>query len=81
VHVSNVPGVLGRVASCLGRHGVSVKRLEQDLRGDGEPVDMVVVTERVPEVRVQAAVTEIDGFEDVLGPTHRFRIREPDAIE
>ena len=81
VHVSNVPGVLGRVASCLGRHGVSVKRLEQDLRGEGEPVDMVVVTERVPEARVLAAVAEIDGFEDVLGATHRFRIREPDAIE
>ncbi len=81
VHVTNVPGILGRVASCLGRHGVSVKRLQQDLRGDGEPVDMVVVTERVPESNVQAAVSEIDGFDDVLGPTHRFRIREPDGIE
>ena len=81
VHVTNVPGILGRVASCLGRHGVSVKRLEQDLRGEGEPVDMVVVTERVPESKVQGAVTEIDGFDDVLAPTHRFRIREPDAID
>ncbi len=81
VHVTNVPGILGRVASCLGRHGVSVKRLEQNLRGAREDVDMVVVTERVPESLVQGAVAEIDGFEDVRGPTHRFRIREPDSIE
>lgn len=81
VHVTNVPGVLGRVASCLGRHGVSVKRLEQELGGAKEAVDMVVVTERVPESSVQAAVAEIDGFDDVRGPTHRFRIREPDGVE
>ncbi len=81
VHVTNVPGVLGRVASCLGRHGVSVKRLEQDLRGPGEPVEMIVITERVPESSVRAAVAEIDASVDVGAPTHRFRIREPDSIE
>ncbi len=81
VHVTNVPGILGRVASCLGRHEVSVKRLEQDLHGAGQAVDMVVVTERVPEARVRAAVAEIDGLDEVTGPTHRFRIREPDTIE
>lgn len=81
VHVTNVPGILGRVASCLGRHGVSVKRVEQNLRGPGEPVDMVVVTERVQEASVQAAVSEIDAFDDVQAPTHRFRIRESEEIE
>jgi homoserine dehydrogenase len=30
VRVPNVPGVLAAVAGCLGRHGVSIKRLYQD---------------------------------------------------
>ncbi|MCR9160890.1 MAG: homoserine dehydrogenase [Nannocystaceae bacterium] len=81
VHVTNVPGILGRVASCLGRHGVSVKRLEQELGGVGDPVDMVVVTERVPESNVRSAVAEIDGFDEVLAPSHRFRIQGPDGAE
>ncbi len=81
VHVSNVPGILGRVASCLGRHGVSVKRVKQDLRGAGEPVDMVVITECVTEAQLQAAVTEIDGFADVEASTHRFRLRSSDPLD
>lgn len=81
VHVANVPGVLGRVASCLGRHGVSVKRLEQDLRGEGSPVDMVVITERVPDASLRAAVADIDASHDVTAPTHRFRVRAADPVD
>ncbi|MFO7563656.1 MAG: homoserine dehydrogenase [Enhygromyxa sp.] len=78
VHVPNVPGVLGRVASCLGRHGVSIKRMNQDTPGPSEPIDMVILTERTAEARVQAAVAEVDTFDVSLSPTHRFRILEPD---
>jgi len=74
VHVPNVPGVLGKVASCLGRHGVSIKRMNQDTPGPGEPIDMVIMTERVPEAKIQAALAELDTFEFALMPTHRFRI-------
>ncbi|HLT36416.1 MAG TPA: homoserine dehydrogenase [Enhygromyxa sp.] len=78
VHVPNIPGVLGRVASCLGRHGVSIKRMNQDTPGPGEPIDMVILTERTAEAKVQAAVAEVDTFDVSLSPTHRFRILEPD---
>ncbi|RMG98317.1 MAG: homoserine dehydrogenase [Deltaproteobacteria bacterium] len=80
VHVPNVPGVLGRVASCLGRHGVSIKRMNQDTPGPGEPIDMVILTERVAEARIAAALAEVDRFDDVLGPTDRIRIVDPDAV-
>ncbi|KIG15952.1 Homoserine dehydrogenase [Enhygromyxa salina] len=78
VHVPNVPGVLGKVASCLGRHGVSIKRMNQDTPGPGEPIDMVIMTERTAEAKVRAAVAEVDTFDLALMPTHRFRILDAD---
>jgi homoserine dehydrogenase len=81
VHVPNVPGVLGRVASCLGRHGVSIKRMNQDTPGPGEPIDMVILTEEVDEASVLGAVRELDASPDVLQPTLRIRILDPDPLE
>jgi homoserine dehydrogenase len=80
VYVPNVPGVLGRVSSCLGGHGVSIQRMNQDTPGPGEPIEMVILTEKVAESKMQAAMAEIDTFEDLLRPTHRIRIhpREPE---
>ena len=80
-HVPNVPGILGRVASCLGRHGVSIKRMNQDTPGPGEPIDMVILTEAVEDRKVVAALAELDTFDDVLAPTHRVRILDPDPLE
>jgi homoserine dehydrogenase len=76
VHVPNVPGVLGKVASCLGRHGVSIKRMNQDTPGPGEPIDMVILTERTRDVQVRAAIAEVNTFDVTLLPCHRFRILE-----
>lgn len=76
VHVPNVPGVLGRVASCLGRHNVSIRRMNQDTPGYGEPIDMVIMTERVREADLAAAMTEIETFEDCLKPPYRIRLWE-----
>lgn len=81
VHVPNIPGVLGRVASCLGRHGVSIKRMNQDTPGPSEPIDMVILTEAVEEAKLRASLEELDRFDEVLAPTHRFRILEPDPID
>jgi homoserine dehydrogenase len=75
-HVPNVPGVLGKVASCLGRHGVSIKRMNQDTPGPGEPIDMVILTERTRDAQVRAAIAEVDTFDVTLLPCHRFRILE-----
>lgn len=81
VHVPNVPGVLGRVASSLGEHGVSISRMNQEAPGDSEVVDMVILTEEVEEVKLQAAIATLDRFEDVLAPTHRLRILPPDPLD
>ena len=74
VHVPNVPGVLGEVASCLGRHGVSIKHMNQNTPRAGQAIDMVIMTERTAEAEVHAAIVELDAYSFTLAPTHRFRI-------
>src|SRR5690606_23633071 len=81
VHVKNVPGVLGRVASCLGTYGVSIKQVKQDPRGFNVPVEMVIVTEMAADAKLDRALAELDTFPDVIAPTHRFRLREPDPVD
>jgi homoserine dehydrogenase len=81
VQVDNVPGILGKVASCLGRHGVSVKQVKQDPRGPGLPVDMVIITERVEDAKVRSAIAEIDTLDDVHGESHRLRLVDPDPLD
>ena len=73
VQVPNLPGVLGRVAACLGRHGVSISRMIQDRPGRG-PVPMVILTEAVSERAMQAALAELAGSPDVAAPPTRIRM-------
>ena len=81
VHVPNVPGVLGRVASCLGEHGVSIQRMNQDTPNEGEVVDMVILTEMVSEKKLRAALTALDEFPDTAGITDRIRIHPPEVLD
>jgi len=73
VRVPNVPGVLGRVATCLGRHGVSISRMVQDRAGEG-PVPMVILTEAVAERAMQAALAELATSPDLAAPPTRIRL-------
>jgi homoserine dehydrogenase len=81
VHVPNVPGVLGRVASCLGEHGVSIQRMNQDTPNEGEVVDMVIISEKVSEVKLRKALAALDEFPDTVGTTDRIRIHPPEVID
>jgi hypothetical protein len=56
------------IASRLGRHGVSIKCMNQDTPGAGD-LDTVIPT----GAKVQAAPAEVDTHELSLRPTHRFR--------
>ena len=80
-HVDNRPGVLGRVAGCLGRHGVSIKSMSQDSPDGGVHMNMRIITERVAESKVNAALQELGGTEDALGPVSRIRILATDRFE
>lgn len=80
-HVPNVPGVLGRVSSCLGRHGVSIKQMHQDTPGPNEPIDMVIITEHVEDAKMRSAIAELDDFDDILAPSLRIRILDPEPVD
>ena len=73
VQVPNLPGVLGRVATCLGRHGVSISRMVQDRPGRG-PVPMIILTEAVSERAMQAALVELATSPDLAAPATRIRL-------
>lgn len=59
--VQDEPGVLGHVASTLGRHQVSVEQMVQEGRSssDGAPVSVLMITHRSTEGAVQAALAEV----------------------
>ncbi len=81
VQVPNVPGVLGRVAGCLGRHAISIKRVYQDTGTDAPAVDLVVITEMARESDMRSAMAELSQMDDVLGPGQRLRVLAAPATD
>jgi len=74
VQVPNVPGVLGKVATCLGQHAISIKRVFQDTAAKEASVDLVVITERAREADVAEALAALAELAEVLGPVARLRV-------
>ena len=74
VRVDNVDGVLGRVASCLGRHGVSISHMSQDSPDGGAHMDMRIITHAVSESRLLAAIAELEEHPEFTGQIKRIRI-------
>ncbi len=74
--VADVPGVLGRIATTLGEHGVSLQIVNQEVQGheQGATVTVVVLTHPAKERHVRAAVAAIDGVEGRRGATRTMRI-------
>jgi len=80
LHVPNQPGMLGKCATCLGHHGVSIKRMIQNAPQGPSPVPMVIFTEPVEERKMAAAISEMTTF-DILGGVPIGRIRVLDLGE
>lgn len=58
LRAKDVPGVLGAVGSCFGKHHVSVRSFVQHA-AEGGMAELVIVTHRVREAAFRAAVREI----------------------
>ena len=67
------PGVLGRVCTILGKHGVSIASCIQKNQSDDTPVHVVLMTHETIESSVTAALAEIDQLEFITEPTHVLR--------
>jgi homoserine dehydrogenase len=69
--VIDQPGVLGRLMTILGAHGVSIAQVVQEV---GDPVWVVVLTHEAREGDVRAALAESDRLAVVREPARVIRI-------
>lgn len=67
-------GVLADVSAILRDHKVSIASLIQRDRSSDQPVQVVLVTHKVVEQNVLAALKAVSALEDVVSPPHLIRI-------
>jgi homoserine dehydrogenase len=75
--VNDEPGVLGAVASALGRHGISVEHMVQEGHlPDSALVPVLMITHRASEGGVQAALAEVAACSFMGRPPRIIRIED-----
>ncbi|GMW00215.1 MAG: homoserine dehydrogenase [Candidatus Hydrogenedentota bacterium] len=70
----DTPGVLGRVCTILGDHGVSIASCIQKDPHGSEYLPVVLMTHETKESALQAAVQQIDGLDSIPELTHMIRV-------
>lgn len=70
------PGVLGRIASLLGRHGVSIASVVQRERRSDGPVPIVIRTHEVRERDLRRALAVVGALPTVAGKPVAIRVEE-----
>ena len=71
----DIPGVMGQVTSVLGKAGISIEAVIQKEPSAGvEQVPIIMLTHRVFEKQMQAAIAEIENLECVAGSVTRIRL-------
>ncbi len=68
------PGVLGKVCTILGKHGVSIASCIQKNQADGEPAHVILMTHVTVESGVIAALAEIDTLDFITEATQLLRV-------
>jgi homoserine dehydrogenase len=77
--VTDRPGVLARVATVFGDHGVSIRSVLQ--RGKGDQAQLVLVTHLAREGDLQATLAELRGLDVVLDLASVMRVECEEAEE
>ena len=72
LRVSDEPGVLARIASIFGDHGVSIASMVQE--GGGEAAELVLLLHPVREAQFFAALDEMKTLPDVQGEPAFIRV-------
>jgi len=71
------PGVLGRIASVLGEHGISIESvLQKKPPASGAAVPVLLFTHPAREAGVRRALATIDRLPEIAAPTRLVRIEE-----
>ena len=74
LEVSDRPGVLAQVATVFGRHGVSIRSMEQE--GLGDEARCVFITHTAREADVQATLGELRGLDSLRSVRGVLRVIE-----
>ena len=72
------PGVLAQVTKILGERGISIEAIEQKGHAT-EQVPVVLLTNRVVEGQMNAAITAIEALDDIIGQITRIRVEDLDG--
>jgi homoserine dehydrogenase len=71
------PGVLGRIATVLGEHGISIESvLQKKPPASGAAVPVLLFTHPAREAAVRRALASIDRLPEIAAPTRLVRIEE-----
>jgi homoserine dehydrogenase len=71
----DVPGVMGQVTTVLGQAGISIEAVIQKEPSEGvQQVPIIMLTHRVQEKHMQAAIAEIEKLPCVAGFVTRIRL-------
>jgi homoserine dehydrogenase len=69
------PGVMARIAGILGNQGISIEAIKQKEPEEGEThVSLIMLTHRVREARMNAAIARIEALDSVRGEVIRIRM-------
>jgi homoserine dehydrogenase len=78
--IADRPGVIGKLATVLGGHGISIASVIQHDPGDGapeqSPVPLVIMTHTAIESDVKAALAEIGGLDIITSPSVCLGVEE-----
>lgn len=74
---ADIPGILGKITSCLGKHDISIESVIQKSRhlGGGD-VPIVIMTHEAREKNLLSALKEISRLKAITGKTNFIRIEE-----
>jgi len=71
------PGVIAAVAGILGDAGISIEAIHQQEPGEGDThVPLVMLTHRVREAQMNAAIARIEGLGSIRGSVTRIRVEQ-----
>jgi homoserine dehydrogenase len=72
------PGVLSTIAGVLGTHGISISKVLQQGRKEGQTVPVVIMTHQAREREVRLALREIDTMPFISESTTLIRVEGTD---
>ncbi len=68
------PGVLAKIAGCLGRHNISIQSMIQPEWSAADAIPIVLMTHAAKEADVATALTEIEALDIISQPTCLIRV-------